>query len=122
MVGAATEFRKAGFGDEDAANLALIATMYQNIADQEISAGDAASFIVSQMKAFGIESENAMHIIDAVNEVSNNFAVSSTDVSTALSKTSSAMSVLGNDYEQTIGLVTAGTEIMTGQASKVARG
>ena len=122
MVGAATEFRKAGFGDEDAANLALVATMYQNIADQEISAGDAASFIVSQMKAFGIESDNAVHIIDAVNEVSNNFAVSSTDVSTALSKTSSAMSVLGNDYEQTIGLVTAGTEIMTGQASKVARG
>lgn len=122
MVGAAIEFRKAGFGDEDAANLALIATMYQNIADQEISAGDAASFIVSQMKAFGIESDNAMHIIDAVNEVSNNFAVSSTDVSTALSKASSAMSVLGNDYEQTIGLVTAGAEIMTGQASKVARG
>lgn len=122
MVGAATEFRKAGFGDEDAANLALVATMYQNIADQEISAGDAASFIVSQMKAFGIESENTMHVIDAVNEVSNNFAVSSTDVSTALSKTSSAMSVLGNDYEQTIGLVTAGAEIMTGQASKVARG
>ena len=116
------EFRKSGFGDEDSANLALVATMYQNIADQEISAGDAASFIVSQMKAFGIESENATHIIDAVNEVSNNFAVSSTDVSTALTKTSAAMSVLGNNYEQTIGLVTAGTEILTGQGSKVAKG
>ena len=122
MVEAATAFRKSGFGDEDAANLALVATMYQNIADQEISAGDAASFIVSQMKAFGIESENATHIIDAVNEVSNNFAVSSTDVSTALTKTSAAMSVLGNNYEQTIGLVTAGTEILTGQGSKVAKG
>ena len=32
------------------------------------------------------------------------------------------MSVLGNSFEETIGLVTAGTEIMTGQASKVARG
>lgn len=32
------------------------------------------------------------------------------------------MSVLGNDFQHTIGLVTAGTEIMTGQAGKVARG
>lgn len=32
------------------------------------------------------------------------------------------MSVLGNDFNQTIGLVTAGTEIMTGQAGKVAKG
>ena len=55
------------------------------------------------MKAFNIEASNATHVIDAVNEVSNNFAVSSTDVATALTKTSSAMSVLGNDFEQTIG-------------------
>ena len=96
--------------------------MYQNVADEAISAGDSASFIISQMKAFNIEASNATHVIDAVNEVSNNLAVSSTDVATALTKTSSAMSVLGNDFEQTIGLVTAGTEIMTGQASKVARG
>lgn len=32
------------------------------------------------------------------------------------------MSVLGNDFNQTIGLITASTEIMTGQASKVAKG
>ena len=122
MIEAATEFRKNSFNDEDSANLALVATMYQNVADEAISAGDSASFIISQMKAFNIEASNATHVIDAVNEVSNNFAVSSTDVATALTKTSSAMSVLGNDFEQTIGLVTAGTEIMTGQASKVARG
>lgn len=32
------------------------------------------------------------------------------------------MSVLGNDFNQTIGLIAAGTEIMTGQAGKVAKG
>lgn len=32
------------------------------------------------------------------------------------------MSVLGNSFEESIGLITAGAEIMTGQASKVARG
>lgn len=122
MVSAATEFRKNSFNDQDSATLARIAALYQNVADEAISANDSAALIISQMKAFGIEADNAVSIIDAINEVSNNFAVSSSDIATALTKTSSAMGVLGNDFNQTVGLVTAGTEIMTGQASKVARG
>lgn len=122
MVASATEFRKNSFNDEDSAMLAQVANMYINVADEAISASDSASLIISQMKAFDIEANNAMRIIDAINEVSNNYAVSSSDVAAALTKTSSAMGVLGNDFNQTIGLVVAGAEILTGQSSKVARG
>ena len=66
MVEAATEFRKSGFSDEDSAKLASIAEKYRNIADEEISAGESASFIIAQMKAFKIEADQAEHIIDAV--------------------------------------------------------
>lgn len=69
MVEASTEFRKSGFSDEDSAKLASIAEKYRNIADEEISAGESASFIIAQMKAFNIEAGQAEHIIDAVNEV-----------------------------------------------------
>lgn len=122
MVASATEFRKNSFNDEDSAMLAQVANMYINVADEAISASDSASLIISQMKAFDIEANNAMRIIDAINEVSNNYAVSSADVASALTKTSSAMGVLGNDFNQTIGLVVAGAEILTGQSSKVAKG
>lgn len=40
----------------------------------------------------------------------------------ALTKTSAAMKGYGNTYSETIGLITAGTEVMPNQASKVARG
>lgn len=40
----------------------------------------------------------------------------------ALTKTSAAMKGYGNSYAETIGLITAGTEVMPNQASKVARG
>lgn len=103
MVASATEFRKNSFNDEDSAMLAKVANMYINVADEAISASDSASLIISQMKAFGIEANNAMRIIDSINEVSNNYAVSSADVASALTKTSSAMGVLGNDFNQTIG-------------------
>lgn len=115
------EFRKSGFGDEDAANLALVATMYQNVADESISAADSAGFIIAQMKAFNIEAENATHIIDAVNAVSNNYAVSSSDLANNLGKVSSALAVGGNSFEEVLGMMTAITEI-TRNSSTAARG
>ena len=75
MVQAATEFKKAGYNEKDSMELARVASMYQNVADVELTAGEAANFIVSQMKAFNLTAQDSEHIIDAVNEVSNNFAV-----------------------------------------------
>ena len=115
------EFRKSGFSDEDSANLALVATMYQNVADESISAADSAGFIIAQMKAFNIEAENATHIIDAVNEISNNYAVSSSDLANNLGKVSSALAVGGNSFEEVLGMMTAITEI-TRNSSTAARG
>lgn len=118
-----------GFDEKQSMQLATTATMFQNIADKEISAGDAALFINSQLKAFrpqlsqlGDVGTQSMHVIDAVNETANNFAVGTNDLQLALSKTSSAMGGFGNSFEQTIGIITAGTEVMVGQPAKVARG
>lgn len=69
MLEASTEFSKSGFNPEDSANLAQVAMLYTNIADEELSAGEAASYIISQMKAFNIEAEDAISIIDKTNEV-----------------------------------------------------
>lgn len=76
MIESATEFRKNGFNDEDAAQLGQIAAMYQNVSDEAISAGESASFIISQLVTFGdslsgfsTEAEKATHVIDAVNSL-----------------------------------------------------
>lgn len=69
MLEASTEFSKSGFNPEDSANLAQVAMLYTNIADEELSAGEAASYIISQMKAFNIEAKDAISIIDKTNEV-----------------------------------------------------
>ena len=111
MVEAATSFAKAGYSEDQILQLGEVATMYTNIADEAISSADAADFIIAQLKAFNLESddfnktlENSYHIIDAVNEVSNNFAVSSSDIATNLGKASSVMANAGNSMEQMIGL------------------
>lgn len=121
MVDAATEFRKNGFNDDDAAQLAQIATMYQNISDESISAADSASFIISQLIAFNREASEAEGIIDAVNEVANQFSVSSGQLAQGLSIVASTSSAMGNSMEQTLGIITAISE-QTRNVSKAARG
>ena len=128
MLTASTEFRKNGFNDQDAAQLGQIASMYQNVSDEAISAGDSASFIISQLTAFGdsmsgftSEAEKAQHVIDSVNEVANNFSVSSADIANNLGNMSAVMAQTGASFEESLGMLTAITEV-TRNASKASRG
>lgn len=54
--------------------------------------------------------------------MANSFAVGTNDLSTALIKAGTSLGSVGNTFEETIGLVTAGTEILVGQPSKVGNG
>ena len=122
MVSAATMFRKSGFNDSDAAMLAKVAAQYQNVADTAVTAEEAAASIVSQIRAFGEDASFATKVIDAYNEVANRFSVGTNDLSNAMEIASSGMATYGNTFQQIIGLVTSGVEIMTGRSAQVARG
>lgn len=128
MVEGATGYKQSGYSDEDSAKLAQYSALLQNISDEEISAGDATSFIISQLKAFGDQLGNTsdvgkqtLTVLDALNAVSNNYAVSSSDLEQGLKNLASTSSAMGNSYEQTLGMLTAVTEI-TRNASVASRG
>ena len=122
MVQAASTFRKSGFNDEDAATLAEVAATFQNVADTALSADDAAASIISQLRAYGETAEWATHVVDAYNAVANTQAVGTNDLATAMEVASAAMATYGNSFEQVLGLVASGTEIMQGRPAQVARG
>lgn len=69
MISASTEFVKGGYTEEQSAQLAKTASLYQNVADSEISAGESSAYLISQMKAFNITANDAITIIDKTNEV-----------------------------------------------------
>jgi TP901 family phage tail tape measure protein len=122
MVEAAAMFRKSGFDDSDSAALAKVAAMYQNVSDTAVSAEDAAASIVSQIRAFGEDASFATTIIDAYNEVANNFSTGTNDLSNAMEIAGAGLATYNNTFQETLGLVTAGTEIFVGRSSQVARG
>ena len=103
MVDAAQMFRKSGFGDEEAAELARVASVFQNVADTEIDAASAAASIVSQLQAFGRDVMEPIHVIDAYNSVANNFAVGTNDLSRAMELASAGIATYGNSFEEILG-------------------
>ena len=122
MVNSATIFKRTGATDEEAKNLAKIAEMYRNVADSEISSAEASQFLVSQMKAFNITAQDSIHIIDAINNTANHFAVSTDDLQKGLSKASASLATAGNTYEESIALIESATAIMQNQAGTVGNG
>lgn len=64
------------------------------------------------MKAFGIEAENAMQIVDKFNEIGNNFAISSTGIGEALQRSASALAAAGNSIDESVALITAANSVI----------
>jgi TP901 family phage tail tape measure protein len=81
------------------------ATLMSNVS--ELSAIEAGEALISTMNAFNIEAEESIRIVDAFNEVDNNFAVSTKQLAEGLSKTASTAKTFGVTMEESVGHITA---------------
>lgn len=109
MINATADFSRLGYSLPDSAELARVATLYKNVGDG-IDITEASSSIVSTMKAFKIEAEDAISIVDKFNQVGNDFAISSGEIGDALKRSASSLAVAGNTISESIGLITAGKQ------------
>lgn len=110
-VSATANFARLGYSVSEASNLADVAIMYSNIGDGIQDIDQASSSVISTMQGFGLQSENAIDIVDKFNEVGNRFATTSADVGEGMRRSSAAMAAAGNDIDQSIALFTAAQEV-----------
>ena len=69
FTNATADFARLGYTIEQATELAKAASVYKNVGDGIDSIDQATESIISTMKAFGIEADNSMAIVDKFNEV-----------------------------------------------------
>lgn len=100
---------KMGYDTIESAKLAEVSSIYSNVAD--VDDATAVNDIVTAMKAFNIEAENAISIIDPMNKISNEFAVTAAGLGEGLSRAASTMATSGTDLEHTLALLTGISEI-----------
>lgn len=68
-INSTADFARLGFSVEDSAELARVSLIYKNVGDGIENISDATESLISTIKAFGIEARDAIHIVDAFNEV-----------------------------------------------------
>lgn len=109
LVEQTATWSKLGYSLTEAEDLSKLSSIYANVA--EVDDATAVSDMVTAMKAFNIESSNALTVVDALNELGNNFAVSAADLGTGLTNSASAMNAAGTDMYKTLAMLTGGSEI-----------
>lgn len=81
IIDATTLFAQAGYEAKDALDLGEQAIMLKNVSEAGATAEGSANTLIAAMKAFNLEAGDSEHIVDALNEVSNKYAVSVNDLS-----------------------------------------
>lgn len=107
VIKSTADFARLGYSVDDAAQLAQAALVYKNVGDGITDVNVATESLISTMKAFGVQAQDSMYIVDMFNEVGNNFAISSSGIGDALVRSASALAAAGNNIQESIGLITA---------------
>lgn len=112
FVTSTADFARLGYTMDDSAKLAEVANIYAVVGDEISGVDDATTSIISTMKAFGIEADDAMSIVDKFNEVGNNFAISSGGIGEAMQRSASAMAAANNTIDESIALIVAANNVV----------
>ena len=111
IIEATAEYAKLGYNINEAQELAKASVVYQNVGEIS-SAEEASQSIISTMKAFGIEAENVMEIVDKFNLVGNNFSISAEGVGQALQRSASSLATANNSLSESIALVVSANNVL----------
>lgn len=122
MINSTADFSRLGYGLEESEELARVATLYKNVGEN-MDIDTASSNIISTMQAFGIEADNAIGIVDSLNEVANRYGVDTSGLGESLKRSASSLEAANNTLDESIAMITAADEIIqnpesTGSALK----
>lgn len=110
-IDSTTNFARSGYDFVDAQTVAETANIMQMVSEN-MTADEASEYLISTMAGFQIEAENTLGIVDALNNVSNNFSITTDGLGEALKRSSAAMSAANNTLEETIALTTAANQVV----------
>ncbi|MCR4361979.1 phage tail tape measure protein [Bacillus subtilis] len=93
------------FNERQLLAVSKTAILMSNVSD--LSVDDALKSLVGTMNAFNIAADDSIHIVDALNQVDNDYAISTQQLSEGLSRSASTARTFGVSLEENIGQITA---------------
>lgn len=116
VIQATADWSRLGYSIKEAMSLAETTTILKSISPG-MSMDTATETIVSTIKAYGIEAEDALDgVASKINIIGNNLALSNNDISEILKRSASAMNAANTSLEKTISLGAAAQAIVQDSA------
>lgn len=116
VVSSTADWARLGYSMEEAASLAESTSVLLNVSEFS-SIDDATSALVSTMQAFGYAAKDSMHVVDVMNEIGNNYAVSSDGIATALQDSASSLMAANNSYQEAVALIASANKVVQDPSS-----
>lgn len=111
LTNMAASWARLGYSIEQAGELAKSTAVLLNVS--EFTDADTASeALISTIQAYGYAAEDSMHVVDILNEIGNNFAISSDGIATALQDSASSLMAAGNNLEQSVAMIAAANKVL----------
>lgn len=120
ITNSAADFSRLGYTLGESQTLAKNTGVLKNVSEFE-SIDDATTAMISMMKAYDVKVDDSMDLIDKMNLIGNNYAISTDGIATALQDSGSALVAAGNDFDKSVALVTAANSVVQ-DPSKVGAG
>jgi len=109
---ATADFARMGYSVRESLKLAESALMLVNVGDGISNVETSTKSLIATLKGFDMQATESGHIIDALNEVSNNFAVNTSDLASGIQRAGGTLAQSGTTFEQSLALLTATNEVL----------
>lgn len=103
------DYMRLGESLESAAELAKDTNILMNVSEFT-DINEATESMIAMKQAY--QELTSKEIVDSLNYIGNNFSITTAGLAQALQKSAAALKVSGNDFNETIALITAGNSIL----------
>lgn len=112
VIDATTVFARSGYDVQDALDLSKVALVMTNVGDGIGDVENAATSLISVLKAYNLEVSDAMYVTDLLNQVSNTSAINFEDLTEGVQRTGAVFAKSDTSIEELTGLLTGANEVM----------
>ena len=116
VIQSTADWSRLGYGLKDAKQLSETTTLLEKIGDN-MTQESSSEGLISTLKGFNLQADEAMSVVDKVNEIANTQPIDTSGIFEALKRSASSMSAANNTLSETIGLITAANSVVQDPAS-----
>ncbi|MEE1084298.1 MAG: phage tail tape measure protein [Paludibacteraceae bacterium] len=111
VVSSTADWARLGYSMKEAAEFAESTQILMNVSEfTDIST--ATDTLISAVQAFGYTAETSMEVVDLMNIIGNNYAISTADLATSLTKSSASLVAAGGDLAEAAALTATANAII----------